>query len=87
MLVNTDVFKENETVDSLASCVGMIIDTKDHGRIKLVDFKENPEWGGQINFYLDEYRRDTCIGSIMRLGLLTGGSFLVEYVDENHGDQ
>ncbi|MBY9088002.1 hypothetical protein KIH86_27815, partial [Paenibacillus sp. HN-1] len=62
--------------------VGMVIDTEGHGKVRIIEVKENPSWGATVIIYLDQYGPENAIGRFVNDGGLPGGAVLVEQVSE-----
>ncbi|MNU09365.1 hypothetical protein D3C72_2558850 [compost metagenome] len=55
-----------------------MINTEDHGNVKIISFNPHVEWGGLVNVYLDRPSVHTCVGSFYNKGDLVGGALIVE---------
>ncbi|MEK8217150.1 hypothetical protein [Paenibacillus sp. FSL L8-0463] len=65
---------------NIKESLGMVIDTEQHGKVKVIGFEEKPAWGTDVIIHLDSYGPNNVIGRFSNSGGLPGGALLVEYV-------
>jgi hypothetical protein len=72
-------------VKSWNDMIGQTINTEKLGEVRIIEFSPRPEWGSQVNIYVDKFSLNTCIGSIPTSDIpdRIGGGLLVEKVDES----
>lgn len=72
---------EIKNVKGFEEMIGVVVETEEHGNVKIIGFNPHDTWGGKVHLYMGKAHMDTFAGSFQAHGL-TGGALIVEKTDE-----